>query len=160
MGCVLCVSSLGCHMLHIAVPCWYQCSDLTLWSRDTMTTNLQMTFSKAFFAWQHLAITWIHVVLSLVRSSDNHLRAISQQIPQPLSNKISLKITYLSMIFQSLGVNELRWSSNHGRTCNFFSWTLCVRGPSYLGLIRSISWLLMPWLLASPGHQQSWYWVK
>ena len=27
--------------------------------------------------------------------------------------------------------------------------TLNVRGPSYLGLTRSISWLLMPWLLTS-----------
>ena len=27
---------------------------------------------------------------------------------------------------------------------------LNVRGPSYLGLNRSISWLMMPWL----GHQQ------
>ena len=31
---------------------------------------------------------------------------------------------------------------------------LNVPGPSYLGLTRSISWLLMPWLLTSPGHQQ------
>ena len=36
---------------------------------------------------------------------------------------------------------------------------LSVRGPSYLGLTRSISWSLMPWLLASPGHQQPWYWL-
>ena len=28
-----------------------------------------------------------------------------------------------------------------------------------LGLPRSISWLLMPWLLTSPGHQQPWYWL-
>ena len=35
--------------------------------------------------------------------------------------------------------------------------TLNVLGPSYLGLTRSISWLLMSWLLASPGHQQPWY---
>ena len=34
-----------------------------------------------------------------------------------------------------------------------------MRGPSYLGLTRSILWLLMPWLLASPGHQQPWYWL-
>ena len=26
--------------------------------------------------------------------------------------------------------------------------------PDYLGQINSMSWLLMPWLLASPGHQQ------
>ena len=37
--------------------------------------------------------------------------------------------------------------------------SLNVRGPSYLGLTRSISWLLMPWLLTSPGHQQPWYWL-
>ena len=37
--------------------------------------------------------------------------------------------------------------------------TLNVRGPSYLGLTRSISWLLMPWLLTAPGHQQPWYWL-
>ena len=36
--------------------------------------------------------------------------------------------------------------------------TLDVRGPSYLLDSRSISWLLMPWLLASPGHQHPWYW--
>ena len=35
--------------------------------------------------------------------------------------------------------------------------TLNVRGPSYLGLTRSITWLFMPWLLTSPGHQQPWY---
>ena len=37
--------------------------------------------------------------------------------------------------------------------------TLNVRGPSYVDLTRSISWLLKPWLLRSPGHQQPWYWL-
>ena len=37
--------------------------------------------------------------------------------------------------------------------------TLKVWVPSYHGLTRSISWLLMPWLLASPGLQQLWYWL-
>ena len=37
--------------------------------------------------------------------------------------------------------------------------TFNVRGQSFLGLTRSISWLLMPWLLTSPGHQQPWYWL-
>ena len=39
--------------------------------------------------------------------------------------------------------------------------TLSVRGASYLGLIRSISWPLplMSWLLTSPRHQQPWYWL-
>ena len=38
-------------------------------------------------------------------------------------------------------------------------WKLYKLGPSYLGLTRSISWLLMPWLLTSPGYQQPWYWL-
>ena len=37
--------------------------------------------------------------------------------------------------------------------------TIDVREPSYLGLIMSISWLLMPWLITSPRHQQPWYWL-
>ena len=37
--------------------------------------------------------------------------------------------------------------------------TLNVRGPSYLGLTRSLSWLLMPWLLTLPRHQHPWYWL-
>ena len=26
-------------------------------------------------------------------------------------------------------------------------------------IVETISWMLMPWLLASPGHQQPWYWL-
>ena len=42
-------------------------------------------------------------------------------------------------------------------------WTRCfkplsVRGPSYLGITRSMTWLLVPWLLTSAGHQQPSYW--
>ena len=37
--------------------------------------------------------------------------------------------------------------------------TLNMRGQSNLCLTRSISWLMMPWLLTSPGHQQQWYWL-
>ena len=49
------------------------------------------------------------------------------------------------------------WSMLRGPSSawGFFNYkiqlTRNVRGPSYLGLTRSISLLLMPWLLASPG---------
>ena len=49
----------------------------------------------------------------------------------------------------------IRLHNLHG----FSGLTLNVRGPIYLGLTRWISWLLMPWLLTSPGHQQPWYWL-
>ena len=37
--------------------------------------------------------------------------------------------------------------------------TLSMRGPSFIGLTSSMSWLLIPRLLASPRHQQPWYWI-
>ena len=40
------------------------------------------------------SITWTNIDLLSVRSSDIPLRAISQEIPQPSTTKISLKITY------------------------------------------------------------------
>ena len=42
-------------------------------------------------------------------------------------------------------------------TVSFLStlWTLNVRGPSYLGWTRSISWLLIPWR----HKEQAWYWL-
>ena len=49
-------------------------------------------------AWWHQAITGTNVDLSSVRSSDIHLRVISQDVTQPSITKINLKITYLSKI--------------------------------------------------------------
>ena len=72
---------------------------------------------------------------------------------------------FLKLVYLSIGL----WSfiTSHSVLCMCVlcgrRWgnvlTLNVRGPSYLCLIRSISWLLMPWLLTSPGHQQPWYWL-
>ena len=72
---------------------------------------------------------------------------------------------FLKLVYLSIGL----WSfiTSHSVLCMCVlcgrRWgnvlTLNVRGPSYLCLIRSISWLLMPWLLTSPGYQQPWYWL-
>ena len=40
--------------------------------------------------------------------------------------------------------------------CVLTRWML---GPGYLARTRSIPCLLMSWLLASPGHQQTWHWL-
>ena len=71
--------------------------------------------------------------------------ASNNSISSHSDNKISLIFfqAWLSMIF------GYKWSLL----------TLNVQGPSYLGLTRSISWLLMPWLITSPGHQLPWYWL-
>ena len=41
-------------------------------------------------------------------------------------------------------------SRHYGWLCKYL--TFNVREPNYLGLTRSISWLLMRWLVTSPGH--------
>ena len=37
---------------------------------------------------------------------------------------------------------------------------LLVQKLSYSRIIKLIPWFLMPWLLASPSHQQPWYWLN
>ena len=53
------------------------------------------------------AITWTNVDWSSVKSSDIHIRAISQEMPQPSITKIYLKITCLKFHSKFPGANEL-----------------------------------------------------
>ena len=39
------------------------------------------------------------------------------------------------------------------------SLSLVMLKSKYSSSTRSMLWLLMPWLLAYPGHQQPWYWL-
>ena len=64
--------------------------------------------------------------------------------------------------------NSIRAGPNKGRTDPTdllhkdqarLNLTLLVLRLGYARKTRSIPWLLMPWLLASPGHQQPWYWL-
>ena len=50
---------------------------------------------------------WMNVDLSAVGSSDNHLKAVSQEISQQLITKVSMKITYVKFYSIPLGANEL-----------------------------------------------------
>ena len=52
-------------------------------------------------------ITWTNIDLSLLRSSDIHLRAISLEISLPSVTKISLKIIFLIFYWNLPGANEL-----------------------------------------------------
>ena len=71
----------------------------------------QHWFRQWLVAWRHQAIAWTNVDLSLVRSSDNHLRAISQEISHPSVIKISLKITCLKFHSDLPVANEINGSS-------------------------------------------------
>ena len=60
-------------------------------------------------AWRHQAITWTNVDWSSVKCSDIHIRAISQETPQPSITEICLKITYLKFHSNFPGANEFNW---------------------------------------------------
>ena len=75
----------------------------TIWRQGFESTLAQV---MACCLW-HQAITWTNVDLSSVRSSDIHLRVVSQKIPQPSVTKISLKTAYLKFHSNHPGVNEL-----------------------------------------------------
>ena len=44
-------------------------------------------------------------------------------------------------------------------TINWLVFTPNVCETHYSGSTKSVSWLLMPWFPASPGHQHPWYWL-
>ena len=77
------------------------------------------------------------------------------------SEKIWIKMQwfpYKKIWFQNI-VCKWQWFCLDHFVSGLNMLTFNVQGPSYLGLTRSISWLLMAWLLTSPGHQQPWYWL-
>ena len=88
--------------------------------------------------WRHQAITWTNIDWSSMKSSDIHIGAISQQMPQSSITKICLKIT-----FEFPRANELmNWT--------FTFWTYLFQVISlqmYVLLIFACSWCW--WLSAN-----------
>ena len=73
---------------------------LTYWGLVTPFGDIdlgQHWLREWLVTWRHQDITWSNVDLSSVRPSGIHLRAISQEIPQPPFTNISLKITNLKL---------------------------------------------------------------
>ena len=107
------------------------------------------------------------VILKLISKIDSISCKIALRwIPQDVSDDKSILVQVMSWCCQA--------TSHYSSQCwlltsrmlpygvtrpHWISLTLNVREPSDLGLSWSISWLLMPWLLPSPGHQQPWYWL-
>ena len=83
---------------------------LTHWGLVTPHGDRELSqpwLRKWLVAWRHQAITWTNVDWSSVKSSDIHVRAISQEMPQPSITKICLKITCLKFHSYFPGANEL-----------------------------------------------------
>ena len=75
-------------------------------------------------AWWHQAIT--NVDLSIVYSSDTHMRAVSQDISLSLTTKISLKITHLKFTLNLRWANVLTHSAYEYRTRQVLGWWLAM----------------------------------
>ena len=90
---------------------------------------------------------------SSVKVSINNKEILANTEPHLLSSQMSAPGYELIQCWCNVDNGQI------GHTRITFHLTLNVQGPSKLGLTRSISWLLMPWLLASPGHRQPWYWL-
>ena len=113
---ILCASKL--HVLDIVVKfcpdSWISCKTNAItpinsfWSSDTVwwERSGSALAQVMLVAWRHQAITWTNVDWSLVNSSDIHIRAISQEVPQQPITKICLKITYLKFHSNFPEVNE------------------------------------------------------
>ena len=94
----------------------------------------------------------VYMPLLIIRLHEIYIKTIHPVRPQVWSN------CHVTATFLHVGV-LIRLVQTDTEFEIHFGLTLNMRGPSYFGLIRSISWLLMPWLLTSPCHQQPWYWL-
>ena len=101
--------------------------------------------------------TLLHVTASLFSSILVSLAASISLYFQKYSCEflIRKKHNHRSMFFPPCTChNAIKWRQSQ---CFISRWQFGGNGG--ISLIRSISWLLMPWLLASPGHQQPRYWL-
>ena len=81
-----------------------------LWPSDATWRQLSGSTLVQIMTWRHQAITWNNVDWSSRKSGDSHIRAISQEMPQPSITKICLKTTCLKLHSNFPGVNELTCS--------------------------------------------------
>ena len=120
--------------------------DLTHWGWVTMHICIgRLTIigsDNGLSPGQGQAIIWTNAGILLIEPSGTNFSELLKEFQTFSLKKIHLKMLSAKYYPFRLGLSVL---------------TLNVRGPSYLGLTRSISWLLMPWLLTSPGHQQPRY---
>ena len=86
---------------------------LSFGCRDVINDLGKEIFTTTFaeldlgYPWRHQAITWTNVYWPSAKSSDIHIRAISQDMPQTSNTKICLKITWRKFHSIFPGANEL-----------------------------------------------------
>ena len=115
-----------------------------LWRHRPGSTLAQLMACCLRAPCHYLNQCWL--IISKVQWQTRQKIAPLKSCPDPLrTNKLIQK--------QTLTPSHWQWSYVS------VALTLSVQRLSYHSLIRSISWLLLSWLLASPGHQQPRYWL-
>ena len=144
------------------------CSSLlTHWGRVTHICVSKITIigsDNDLLPGRRQAILWTSAGILLMGPFGTNFSEILVAIHIVWFKKMHLKMSSGKLRPSCLGLSVLtHWSLIYIYCVYIFlsmaGLTLNMWGPSYLGLTRSISWLLMPWLLTSPGHQQPWYWL-
>ena len=150
----------------LSAQCFSLIFEYMLWLMEldgSWTYNVKL-YVRFYFANIHLVITllmpaqFIHGtwVLNSARPSTRRVRHVFFSRFSTISGFIwVLLTTHMTSFKMTDGISEIWW---------YFEWwsltiwsTLLVLKPEYSGMTRSIPWLLMPWLLASPCQQQPWY---
>ena len=132
-------------------------SRLSIWNVCEITLHLffleqiKSGNSTQILKWKtwHFLIN-LHINIKMIKVT----QYFSSQLIK-LSEKNLCRFKYISTQLKHVhhGVSN-HWQ--HDLLCNSLFGRQLHR---YLGLTGSISQLLMSWLLASPGHQQPWYWL-
>ena len=118
---------------------------LTHWGQDKMDVILQTTFSRAFSEMN----VWIPIKISLKfvpKGTINNIPALVYIMAWHRSGDKPLSEPMVVNILTLICIPRPQWVNSSGAEAKIF-W---VHWP--------VQWLLMPWLLMSPGHQQSWEW--
>ena len=113
----------------------------------------------------HSTLCWACDYLSILRLKLNHVSKRGPRSQTFTGKRSVIWVKFVTVLINNLSqqmTRELPALSLIFLSCvdgDSLILTLNVQWPSHLDLTMSISWLLMPWLLTSPGHQQLWYWL-
>ena len=121
----------------------------------------------ANFAQEHLyASCYIQIVLA---GAELHV-TVHKNVHTCILKVKTLLVLRLGLNWPNSQIPQCTCSISHiapfrTEMCTFLFWMMQygIWNRCIVGFVRlvywSIPWRLMPWLLKSPGHQQSWYWL-
>ena len=131
------------------------CSCLTHWGRVTHICISKLTIigsDNGLLPRRHQAIIWTNAEILLIRPLGTKFNEIFIKNHTFSFKKMHLKMLSAKWRPYCLGLECVKNGSYYG-TYMYNSTHLVVLRLEYSKIIWSITWLLMPWIHASPGHK-------